>query len=76
MRNIFHTDIYRRWSDALNAKLRDMNANAKQWQQAIQDNLASVDWVDAPTDIQAQSTENQIQALKAQQKVAKQIWPH
>lgn len=71
LRNIFHTDIYRRWSDALNAKLRDMNANAKQWQQAIQDNLASVDWVDAPTDIQAQSTENQIQALKAQQKVAK-----
>lgn len=71
LRNIFHTDIYRRWSDALNTKLRDMNANAKQWQQTIQNNLKSIAWVNAPDDIADQSTENQMVALKAQQKAAK-----
>lgn len=71
LRNIFHTDIYRRWSDALATQLREMNADSKQWQQAIADNLASIDWVAAPADIQKQSTEKQIGTLKAQQKTAK-----
>lgn len=48
-----------------------MNADSKQWQQAIADNLASINWVAAPADIQKQSTEKQIGTLKAQQKTAK-----
>lgn len=73
LRKIFHTDLYSRWSDALKDQLKSQRNDFKQWQRTIEDNLATIQWVEAPEDIAKQPTEDQIAALKQQQQQAKTI---
>lgn len=67
LRKIFRTQLYQRWGDALKDMLKAQKAKIKTANNAIEQDLKQVQWMDAPADIANQPVSDQIAVLTAQQ---------
>ncbi|MHA8263529.1 AAA family ATPase [Lactobacillaceae bacterium Melli_B3] len=73
LRHIFKTQLYQQWGEALNERLKVQKRQTKDWQIAIDRDLAKVKWTSDEKDAVAnQSIEVQIEHLKNHQKNAHQ----